>query len=100
MKESASSTIAVEIFGAVYHLRGNDDGEYLKELAGYVDRKMREVAGKASAVDVPRLAILTALNLSDELFQCRKGQEGERVRIKEKVTQLTDALTTALATEP
>jgi cell division protein ZapA len=96
MSAKGSKTVDVEIFGAVYHVRGSDESEYLQELAGYVDRKMRELASQVKTVDSSRIAVLTALNLADELFQCRKGQEGERVQIKEKVAELTGKLNRAL----
>ena len=86
----------VEIFGAVYHVRGNDDTEYLQTLAGLVDRKMREVAEHVKTSDKGRIAILAALNLADELFQAQSRQEGERVEIREKVAALTQELSQAL----
>lgn len=96
MSAKSSTPVEVEIFGSVYPMRGHEDSEYLRELAAQVDRKMREVARQVTSADVTRIAILTALNLSDELFQCRRGQEGERVRIKEKVSELAVELETAL----
>jgi cell division protein ZapA len=91
----SSTTTPVEIFGEVYHVRGNDEGGYLQDLAGLVDRKMREVAQHAKG-DTARIAILAALNLADELFQIQSRQEGERVEIREKVAALTEELTQAL----
>jgi cell division protein ZapA len=90
-----STTTPVEIFGEVYHVRGNDEDGYLQNLAGLVDRKMREVAQHVKG-DPARIAILAALNLADELFQIQSRQEGERVEIREKVTALTEELTQAL----
>lgn len=90
-----STTTPVEIFGEVYHVRGNDEDGYLQDLAGLVDRKMREVAQHVKG-DTTRIAILAALNLADELFQIQSRQEGERVEIREKVAALTEELTQAL----
>jgi cell division protein ZapA len=98
MGRQGSEKTAVEIFGAVYHVRGSENGEYLRELAGLVDRKMREVAREVTTVDTARIAILAALNLSDELFQCRRDQEGDRARLKEKASALTAELDSALRT--
>ena len=91
---SARSTTAtdVEIFGTVYHVRGQENPEYLRELAGLVDGKMREIAQQVSTVDTAKIAILAALNIADELLQCRKQQEGERVEIQDKVTRLAERL--------
>ena len=90
-----STTTAVEIFGEVYHVRGDDENGYLQSLADLVDKKMREVAEQTKG-DAARIAILAALNLAEELFQLQSRQEGERVEIREKVAALTEELTEAL----
>jgi cell division protein ZapA len=86
----------VEIFGAVYNVRGSEDRGYLQGLADLVDRKMREVAEHVNPADTARIAILAALNLADELMRMEKRQEGVRVEIREKVAELTEELTGAL----
>jgi cell division protein ZapA len=86
----------VEIFGAVYHVRGRDDSGYLQELATLVDGKMREVAERVRTVDTAKIAILAALNIADELQQCRQRHEGERDEIRERVTALAGELAAAL----
>lgn len=92
----ADDITEVEIFGAVYRVRGRDDGGHLQEVAALVDSKMREVSGHARTADTAKLAILAALNLADELLQNRTRQQGERVEIKERVTALTGELAEAL----
>jgi cell division protein ZapA len=91
--------MAVEIFGATYHVRGGDDGSDLQELARVVDGRMRELASHASTSDPARLAILVALNLADELSRARQQQEGERVEIREKMAELAKGLEAALERE-
>lgn len=86
----------VEIFGAVYRVKGDDDEEYMQELAAIVDRKMQEIAGQVSTVDTAKIAVLSALNLADELFQCRKGQEKDRIEIGKRVVELAGELESAL----
>ncbi|MDY7092741.1 MAG: cell division protein ZapA [Acidobacteriota bacterium] len=90
------TTTAVEIFGSVYYVRGDNDSDSLRELAGIVDRQMRQIAEQVATVDTAKIAILTALNLADELSQCQKLQEGERVEIREKVEALAGELDRAL----
>ena len=96
MKSAPGTTTSVEIFGEVYQVRGNDNHEYLQELADLVDRKMRDVAQHLSTADTARIAILAALNLADELSRTEKRQEGERVEIQEKVAALTAELSGVL----
>ena len=95
MARTTTST-DVEIFGSSYHVRGDKDPERLRELAGHVDATMREIAQQVSTVDTAKIAILAALNIADELLQCRKQQEGERVEIQDKVTRLAERLEGAL----
>lgn len=91
-----TTSLDVEIFGAVYHVRGEQDPDYLQKLAGVVDGKMREISHHLPVVDSGKIAILAALNLADELLQCNNQQEGERVEMMEKVEELTGVLTKAL----
>ena len=93
-----TTSIDVEIFGAVYHVRGEQDPEYLRRLAEVVDGKMRDISRHVPVVDSGKIAILAALNLADELLQCNNQQEGERVEMMEKVEELTGLLTEALDT--
>ena len=67
-----------------------------QEDVAWVDRRMREIARQVSTVDTAKIAILAALNIADELLQCRNQQEGERVLIEERVTKLTGELEKAL----
>ncbi|OIN98223.1 hypothetical protein AUJ66_01320 [Candidatus Desantisbacteria bacterium CG1_02_38_46] len=59
--------IKVEIFGTSYILRGESDIEYMQELASYVDRKMREIQKETGIISPTKIAILSALNIADEL---------------------------------
>ena len=95
----------VEIFGAVYPVRGREDRDYLQSLARRVDRTMRDIAGQVSTVDTAKIAILAALNLADELSRCQRGDGdggGGRVgaeaeqQIKERITALSTELSEAL----
>ena len=65
-------SVQVEIFGQVYSIKGMEDHAYIRELAAFVDAKMREVQKGTGTADSHRVAILTALTVSDELFQLRR----------------------------
>jgi cell division protein ZapA len=61
-----SGAVVVEIYDQIYQLRG-PDAIYIERLAGLVDDKMRRVSAGGATVDSLRVAVLTALNLADEL---------------------------------
>src|SRR5256885_11571883 len=70
-----SETIKVEIYDQAYTVRSDGDPDYLKELAEYVDQRMREISSGTLTVDSRKVAILAALYIADELHQLRKHQD-------------------------
>ena len=80
--------LEVEIYGQRYPLRTDGDDEYVRSLAGFVDRKMREVAESTPTVDSLKLAILAALNIADEYFQLKL----EADKIDDLVGERTQAI--------
>ena len=91
--DDAEST-PVTIYGRTYHLRGNEDGEYLTELASLVDDKMREVAEATGTADTLKVAILASLNIADEYLQTRRGggprwDRGTEKRLARTVSSVT-----------
>ena len=74
----------VEIFGQRLGLRADGDEARIQEIARFVDIKMREVADSSSSVDTVKIAVLTALNIADELFQERETDQDTRQKRLEK----------------
>ncbi|HVR29717.1 MAG TPA: cell division protein ZapA [Thermoanaerobaculia bacterium] len=96
MAGTSTTTVEVDIFGATYHVRGDDDTSHLQKLAAVVDQKMREVAGHSSSVDRAKVAILAALNIADELARLRVEHAAETRAAGAKVKELTGTLEQAL----
>ena len=69
------STEKVEIFGQEYKIKGVGNPQYIHKIAGYVDKKMREIAHSSGIMSQSRIAILAALNITDELYQVREARE-------------------------
>lgn len=85
---SDDAVISVEIHGQRYPIRSTLDREYVARLASYVDEKMRAAADSTSAGDTLRLAVLTALNVADELFRCREGTRARSGELAERAGEL------------
>jgi len=87
--------VQVEIFGQVYSIKGKDDPAYIRELAAFLDSKMKEVQKGTGTVDPHRVAILTALTITDELYRLRE-QYGNMEKTSEnaarRLLDLTDNL--------
>jgi len=97
MNEKNSTT--VEIFGREYKIKGVADDEYIQRVARFVDEKMREVSSGSSYPTQDRLAILTALNIADELFQERDAASDACSRLERKTDNLISAIDESLQSE-
>jgi len=83
--------VRVNIFGSEYTIRGEADGEYIQELAHYVDSKLQEVAN-GTGLNIPlKVSILAAINMADEVFRLRAA-------VKEKPAP--EPVQTSFPTEP
>ena len=81
----------VSIFGHEYTVKAPTDSSYIKNIAEYVDAKMREVQeGMRNDQSTERIAILAAMNISDELFTNRKEKENFSSEIENKVQSLIE----------
>ena len=84
--------VDVEIFGKVYTVRGEKDVEYVRRVAEYVDRKMREMSQVTDTVSTSRIAILAALNIADEFFDLREETDEFESRMKNLSRKIDKAL--------
>jgi cell division protein ZapA len=69
--------VHIEVHGQRYPIRTTLDPTYVAELASYVERKMALAAQASPSSDTLGLAVLTALNVADELFRAlsERGDE-------------------------
>jgi cell division protein ZapA len=94
--DKRGSVTQVEIFGQTYNVRAEGDSSYVHDLARFVDSRMKEVAERTATIDTTKIAILAALNISDDLHQKerqRKDNPTDAVaRAERLIRKLDDAL--------
>jgi cell division protein ZapA len=83
-----SRVVTVEIAGQRYRIRSELDERYVAELAAYVEQKMRAASDAAPASDGMGLAILVALNITDEYFRARDNQSSGQGELNERALRL------------
>ena len=66
----AKNKTTVRVAGRDYTLVGEDSEEQIRRVAIYVDRKMTELA-MASRLDAQTVAVLTAMNIADDLIKAQ-----------------------------
>ena len=82
-------SLKVSIFGRDYNIKVSADEEYIKEIAAHVDSVMRNISNKTKALYSDHVAVLAALNITDELYK-------ERARFREFVEEITRKLEKAM----
>ena len=93
MVEKDGNQIKITIFGQEYSVKAPADPTYIKKIAEYVDTKMREVqSGFSSTQSSNRIAILSAMNITDELFNAKKQGDSESNEVEEKITSLIELI--------
>lgn len=60
---------SVKIQGKEYRISSKEKEEYIQKIAYYIDRKIKQIETANPHLDTSRVAILTALNIADELFK-------------------------------
>ena len=97
MIDEQKSLVRVSIFGHEYTVKAPADPEYIKEVAEYVSKKMKEVeGGLASDQTTARIAILTAMNIADELFAKKKLTSMTSGDIEDRIQSLVDYIDESL----
>ncbi|MBN2720153.1 MAG: cell division protein ZapA [Proteobacteria bacterium] len=84
--------VDVEIFGQVYTVRGDKDPDYVRKVAEFVDRKMREISQVTETVSTSRIAILASLNIADELMTLLEEAEQLKARMRELTRKIESSL--------
>ncbi len=89
--DAVSSSLVVDIYDQLYHLRGPDPN-YLEQLSALVDAKMRAVAQHGMTVDSLRVAVLAALNIADELVTLRQQRDALAGNVAKNIKSRTETL--------
>ena len=85
-------SVTVQIAGVKYALKTDEDERWVKSVAAFVYGKIREVQKQARTPDTQAIAVLTALQIAEELFLERRRSGELRRTIREKSQSLLDCL--------
>ncbi|MCO8194365.1 MULTISPECIES: cell division protein ZapA [Anaerofustis] len=88
-KSTAKNRVVVNILGSNYTIITDNDEEQLKKVAGFVDELIRQVKKNNPYMNPYTAAVLSSLNLCEELFELKDEVEDLR-KDKEEYEILTD----------
>jgi cell division protein ZapA len=89
--------VLVEVHGQKYPIRTQLDPQYVEELAAFVEQRMRLAANSSPSSDIVGLAILAALNITDEFFRTRNELTGNTGTLAARTAELEKIVDQALA---
>lgn len=89
--------VQVEVHGQRYPIKTTLEPTYVHELAAYVHRKMALASDASPSSDTLALAILSALNIADELFRARDQHLDETGNLSQRAQALEQIVDQALA---
>ena len=92
-------SIRVKIFGNEYPLRG-DNEDLTKRVASYVDGMLMKIHDKIPEQPPLTVAVLSALNITEDLMQERDKYNQEVVHLEAEVEKLANYLDNCLLSEP
>lgn len=85
-------SVEIKVFGQTYTVKSEAEEGHIQEVARYVNEKMDEVLKKTRSVSSLNVAILTALNIADDLMREKEKRltllqelEGKSKELVEKI---------------
>lgn len=92
----ARSRIQVSILDETYSVRSEADREHTLQVAGHVDSILRPLRRSLPQLDLYRVAILGAMEITDELFRLKTSAEHERADLATRLQRLAAAVDQSL----
>jgi cell division protein ZapA len=97
MDKTTSEPISVAILDREYQFACQpEERKALKEAAVFLDERMRSVKGAGRLMALEQIAVMTALNLSDELLRLQRSESYRQEKVDMRIRMLADELDDAL----
>jgi len=91
-----TKSIRVKIYGSEYPLRGEDE-ESTRRAATYVDEMMNTIHGRIPDQPPVTVAVLSALNVAQDLFKDREKHSSIVSEIENELRKVTSYLDNCLS---
>ena len=93
-----AKTLDVSIMGRNYRVTcADDEREALLAAVAYVDQKMTEIKTASKVAGTERIAVMTALNIANELLSIKIGSGFDIAELKRRMNSVQSKLDQALS---
>ena len=98
MPQDSSNVTNVEIHGLTYAVRSSLEPAVVNKYAAHVEKKMMNVETDEQApTDSLKVAVLAALNITDDYFMCKSADQSTMPQALKQVENLEKLIDEALA---
>lgn len=87
-RRNAARTLSLEVFGQRISVVSDADDDRVRQVVAFVNRRFEDLQDGTKRVQTDHIALLTALNLAEELFEERDRREALKVRVRERSSRL------------
>ena len=84
--------VEVEILGKKYTIRSEAAPDYVRDLAAYVEKRVKSVEGQVRGQDPVKALALAALYITDELFRAREELSAFEGDLPKRIGAMVDLL--------
>ena len=81
-------TYEVEILGQRFNIKSEESQEHVNRIVSYVSEKMKTISKDAKTMSLHHAAILTLLNVADELFKSKQEVEVYKESVLERTKNI------------
>ena len=92
-------SVEIKVFGQTYTVKTDAEEDHIQEVARYVNEKIDEVLNKTRSVSTLNVAILTALNIADDLLKEKEKRMILLHEIEKKSEELAEKIDLRLSGE-
>ncbi len=86
--EREMRTYEVKILGQRYKIRSDEGEDYIQTLADYLNEQLAEVQKGTRSVATHNVAILAALNITDNLFKSQEQKEKISTEVRDRIKKM------------
>ncbi len=84
--------VEIKVFGQTYTVKTDAEEDHIHRVARYVNEKMDEVTRNTKSVSSLNVAILTALNIADDLIREKEKRLALLHEVDQKSKDLTERI--------
>ena len=92
MSSEEKTRINVDIYGMQYKLSGHSSSNHLRRVADHVDAQMNRIGKGFPRLDIPRVAVLAAVNIADGFLKLKDELESKHVGMQNTMVEEHESL--------